>query len=108
MRTLVNSLAYRVLVFLNKIFGWDGKKLFATSIRWFSHSGNGYYPLLPLAIYWWSPPKAPAFLYTAAGYPDVALLIARWIEEGRWDAFQRLAGEGWGLTEKTAGGNGNG
>jgi undecaprenyl-diphosphatase len=66
MRTFVNSVAYWDTVFLTRIIGLEGRKLFSVAIPWISHSGNGYYyPLLPLLIYFFSPDKALPFFYVA-------------------------------------------
>ena len=64
MRTLVDSVTYWDVVFLTRIIGLEGRKLFSRIIPWISHSGNGYYyPLLPVFVYLVSPDQALPFFY---------------------------------------------
>jgi undecaprenyl-diphosphatase len=66
MRTLVNSLTQWDVLFLTRIIGLEGRKLFSVVIPWISHSGNGYYyPLLPFLIYIVRPDLALPFFYAA-------------------------------------------
>jgi undecaprenyl-diphosphatase len=64
MRTFVNSLTHWDVVFLNKIFGLEGRRLISRFFLSLSHTGNGYYyPLLPLIVFLLYPEKAfPLFL----------------------------------------------
>ncbi|MGD2099741.1 MAG: phosphatase PAP2 family protein [Desulfobacterales bacterium] len=62
MRTFVESVTHWDVVFLNTIFGLNGKRLISAVMPWISHSGNGYYyPAIPLILYFMEPQIAGAF-----------------------------------------------
>jgi undecaprenyl-diphosphatase len=66
MRTFVDSVTHWDLVFLNTIFGLNGKRLISVAMPWISHSGNGYYyPALPLFFYFIKPQIAGPFFLCA-------------------------------------------
>ena len=63
MRTFVDSITHWDLVFLNSIFGLNGRRLIPAAMPWISHSGNGYYyPIIPLFLYLIDPHIARSFL----------------------------------------------
>jgi undecaprenyl-diphosphatase len=62
MRTFVDSITHWDLVFLNTIFGLNGRRLIPAVMPLISHSGNGYYyPVIPLLFYLINPHKAQTF-----------------------------------------------
>ena len=64
MRTLVDSIAHWDVFFLTRIIRLEGKKLFSSAIPVISHSGDGFfYPLVLALIFLLSPSKALPFLY---------------------------------------------
>ena len=66
MRTFVDSVTHWDVVFLNTIFGLNGKRLISAVMPWISHSGNGYYyPAIPLIFYFVEPRIAGAFFLCA-------------------------------------------
>jgi undecaprenyl-diphosphatase len=66
MRTFVDSVTHWDVVFLNTIFGLNGKRLISVVMPWISHSGNGYYyPAIPLILYFIEPQVAGAFFLGA-------------------------------------------
>ena len=66
MKAFVNSVTHWDVLFLNKIFHLDGKKLISSLVPWLSHSGDGYYYFaLPPLIYFVNPEKALPFLLSA-------------------------------------------
>jgi undecaprenyl-diphosphatase len=66
MRTFVDSVTHWDRVFLNTIFGLNGKRLVSVVMPWISHSGNGYYyPAIPLIFYFIEPRNAGAFFLSA-------------------------------------------
>ena len=66
MRTFVDSVTHWDVVFLNSIFGLNGKRLISAVMPWISHSGNGYYyPAVPLFLYFTRPQIAGSFLLAA-------------------------------------------
>jgi undecaprenyl-diphosphatase len=49
--SILQNVNYIDTLYLNKIFNLDGKKFFATTLPWVSHSANGYYyPLIPFCM----------------------------------------------------------
>jgi undecaprenyl-diphosphatase len=63
MRSFVNSLTRWDVLFLNSIFGLDGKRMIALVMPWISRTGDGYcYPAIPIAILFFEPRKARLFL----------------------------------------------
>jgi undecaprenyl-diphosphatase len=66
MRTFVDSITHWDLVFLNTIFGLNGKRLISAVMPKISHSGNGYYyPAIPLLFYFIDPQIAWSFFLAA-------------------------------------------
>lgn len=66
MRTFVDSVVHWDVVFLNTIFGLNGKRLISVVMPWLSHSGNGYYyPAIPLFFYFIKPQIARSFFLCA-------------------------------------------
>ena len=66
MRTFVDSVTHWDVVFLNTIFGLNGKRLISVVMPWISHSGNGYYyPAIPLFLYFINPQIAGHFFLAA-------------------------------------------
>jgi undecaprenyl-diphosphatase len=66
MRTFVDSVTHWDRVFLNTIFGLNGKRLISFVMPLVSHSGNGYYyPAIPLTLYFTAPQIAGAFFLSA-------------------------------------------
>jgi undecaprenyl-diphosphatase len=62
MKTLVDSITHWDFVFLNSIFGLNGRRLIRAVMPWFSHSGNGYYyPAIPFFFYLIDPHIARSF-----------------------------------------------
>ncbi len=65
MKTFVDSITHWDLVFLNTIFGLNGRRLIRAVMPWISHSGNGYYyPAIPLFFYFINPHIGRSFLLT--------------------------------------------
>jgi undecaprenyl-diphosphatase len=65
MRTFVDSIAHWDLVFLNTIFGLNGRRFISVVMPWVSHTGNGYYyPVIPLFLFLINPQIAWSFLLT--------------------------------------------
>ncbi|MBN1830838.1 MAG: phosphatase PAP2 family protein [Deltaproteobacteria bacterium] len=63
MRTFVDSITHWDLIFLNTIFGLNGRRLISAVMPWISHSANGYYyPAIPLFLYLIDPHTARSFL----------------------------------------------
>ncbi|MGD9042956.1 MAG: phosphatase PAP2 family protein [Desulfobacterales bacterium] len=66
MKTFVDSITHWDVVFLNTIFGLNGRRLISVVMPWISHSGNGYYyPAVPLFFYFIKPQIAWPFLLSA-------------------------------------------
>jgi undecaprenyl-diphosphatase len=63
MRGFVNSLTRWDVLFLNSIFGLDGRRIVALVMPWISRTGDGYcYPVIPIAIFFIEPRKARLLL----------------------------------------------
>ncbi|MGD8470078.1 MAG: phosphatase PAP2 family protein [Desulfobacterales bacterium] len=66
MRTFIDSVTHWDVIFLNTIFGLNGKRLISVVMPWLSHSGNGYYyPAIPLFFYFIKPQIARSFFLCA-------------------------------------------
>jgi undecaprenyl-diphosphatase len=64
MRGFVSTVTNWDVVFLTRIVDSDGRKLFSSTIPWFSHTGNGYYyPFIPLLLYLFNTEVALRFTF---------------------------------------------
>ena len=83
MKTFVNSITHWDLVFLNTIFGLDGRRFIRAVMPWISHSGNGnYYPAIPLFFYLLNPHIARSFLLSGIVAFSIELPLYKVLKHG--------------------------
>jgi len=98
MRTFLDTINRWDAIFLNTIFGMDGKKFFGAAMPWISHTGNGYYyPAAPIILYLLNPSVALNFLTAAFIAFAIELPAYKLIKASvkRHRPFESVAGVNW-------------
>jgi undecaprenyl-diphosphatase len=86
--SIIQNIDHIDMVYLNKIFNLEEKKLYATLLPWISRSADGYYyPLIPILLFFVAPTRAFSFLISAVIAFSIELplykIIKRWVKRSR-------------------------
>jgi undecaprenyl-diphosphatase len=98
MRTFFDTINRLDAIFLNTIFGMDGKKALALAMPWVSHTANGYYyPAAPVILYLFNPSIACSFLLAGMVAFAIELPVYKLVKKGvkRHRPFECIAGIDW-------------